>query len=128
MHCRFIHLCFLRPGPPNTGISRQNLHTLQFPCKQPVHTQHSFILFFPEITVWAYFSLHVHTLIVYNYLPRQHIKMLPIYLFYSGVAKLVSYLMVIYIPPCRVGSYIVVNSQGWYCLFFFLSTFISIGM
>ena len=58
---------FLRPRPPNMGISRQNLHTPQFPCKQPAHTPHCFFLFFPEglgncfnLPVYIFYHLPVY--------------------------------------------------------------------
>ena len=45
-----IHLFFFFPGPPNLGMSRQNLHDPQSLARHPKHTQASFYVFDLKIT------------------------------------------------------------------------------
>ena len=42
------HLFFFLPGPPNLGMSRQNLQEPQSLARHPKHTQASFLRFWPE--------------------------------------------------------------------------------
>ena len=52
-HFFCMHGFFFFPGPPNLGLSKQNLHAPQSSARHPVHSPHLLRLL-PEINCFSY--------------------------------------------------------------------------